>query len=130
MKTKNKRARARKNSAAATATREFPMRSADCHKYARVTRMLGDGRLAAACDDGIERLCRIRGKMRGREFVNVGDVVLVSVRDFEPDKADVVWKYSAAEATMLQSYGELEGFESPKQADDDECGGEIVFENL
>lgn len=57
------------------------------------------------CDDGAERLCRIRGKMLGREWVNVGDVVLVSVRSFEPDKADICWKYQAHEVDKLRRWG-------------------------
>ena len=33
-------------------------------EYAQVTKMLGNGRLEAACFDGTKRLCHIRGKLR------------------------------------------------------------------
>ena len=36
----------------------------DGQAYAKVTKMLGNGRLMATCFDGKERLCHIRGKMR------------------------------------------------------------------
>jgi hypothetical protein len=42
--------------------------------------------------------------MRRRDYIHVGDMVLVSIRDFEPDKVDVVFKYSLAEAAQVQSY--------------------------
>jgi initiation factor 1A len=54
----------------------------DGQVYGRATAMLGNGRLRAKCDDGVERLCKIRGSMRRREFVHVGDLVLVALRDF------------------------------------------------
>ena len=36
-----------------------------------------------------------------------GDIVLVGLREFQPDKADVIHKYTADEARNLQAYGEL-----------------------
>ena len=40
----------------------------------------------------------------------MGDIVLVSLREFEMDKtADIIHKYTNDEAKSLQSYGELAG---------------------
>jgi translation initiation factor 1A len=36
-----------------------------------------------------------------------GDIVLIGLREFQQDKADVIHKYTAEEARNLQSYGEL-----------------------
>eukprot|EP00920_Eleutheroschizon_duboscqi_P020712 GHVT01048924.1.p1 GENE.GHVT01048924.1~~GHVT01048924.1.p1 ORF type:complete len:121 (-),score=45.75 GHVT01048924.1:548-910(-) len=69
--------------------------------------MLGNGRLEAYCFDGIKRLCHIRGKMRKRVWVNSGDIVLVSLRDFQDAKGDVIAKYTPDEARSLKAYGEL-----------------------
>ena len=42
-----------------------------------VTQMLGYDRLLVKCGDGHERVCRIRGKMKRRVWIKVGDVVLL-----------------------------------------------------
>jgi len=76
-------------------------------EYGQVLRMLGNGRLEAACFDGKMRLCHIRGKMRKRVWVNTGDIVLVTLRDFQDEKGDVVLKYSADEARQLKAMGEI-----------------------
>lgn len=54
--------------------------------------MLGNGRLEAHCMDGVKRLCHIRGKMRKKVWVNAGDIVLVGLRDYQDEKADVILK--------------------------------------
>merc|ERR1711988_841354 len=73
-------------------------------EYAQV---LGNGRLEAQCIDGVKRLCHIRGKMRKKVWVNTGDIILVGLRDYQDEKADVILKYMADEARSLKSYGEL-----------------------
>jgi translation initiation factor 1A len=73
--------------------------------FARVIRMLGNCNVLAFCNDGKQRICHIRGKMRNRTRLNVGDLILISVRDFEKtqeekpghlEKGDVVAKYEQA----------------------------------
>lgn len=76
-------------------------------EYAQVLRMLGNGRLEAYCMDGVKRLCHIRGKMRKKVWVNNGDIVLVGLREYQDEKADVILKYLADEARSLKAYGEL-----------------------
>ena len=70
-------------------------------------RMLGNGRLEAYCIDGVKRLCHIRGKMRKKVWVNMGDIVLLGLREYQDEKADVILKYMADEARSLKQYGEL-----------------------
>jgi len=79
----------------------------DGQEYAQVLKMLGNGRLEAFCFDGVKRLCHIRGKMRKKVWVNSGDIILVSLRDYQDDKADVIVKYTPDEARTLKNYGEL-----------------------
>jgi initiation factor 1A len=53
--------------------------------YARVTRMLGNRRTICFCNDGKERICKIRGRIcKGahRQWIQVGDIVLISHREF------------------------------------------------
>lgn len=76
-------------------------------EYAQVTKMLGNGRLDAQCFDGVRRLAHIRGKMRKKVWVTQGDIILLSLRDFQDDQADVILKYNPDEARALKAQGEL-----------------------
>jgi len=79
----------------------------DGQEYAQVTKMLGNGRLEAYCFDGVSRLCHIRGKLRKRVWIQQGDIVLIGLREFQDQKADVILKYDNEEARSLKAYGEL-----------------------
>ena len=71
-------------------------------------KLLGFDRILVKCQDGYERLCRIRGKMKRRVWIRVGDVVLVSPWDFQSDKrGDIFWRYTKAQAEMLRKRGLL-----------------------
>ena len=73
-----------------------------------VKQMLGGDRLLVSCQDGHERLCRIRGKMKRRMWVRVGDIVLVSPWDFQTDeRGDVIWRYKRNQADWLRRKGYL-----------------------
>jgi len=73
-----------------------------------VTKLLGFDRIMVKCQDGNERLCRIRGKMKPRVWIREGDIVIVSPWDFQTDKrADVVWRYTHAQADNLRRKGLL-----------------------
>jgi translation initiation factor 1A len=69
--------------------------------------MLGNGRLEALCFDGTRRLAHIRGKMRKKVWVGQGDIILLSLREYQEAKGDVILKYTADEARSLKAYGEL-----------------------
>jgi translation initiation factor 1A len=72
------------------------------------TKLLGFDRLMVKCQDGHERLCRIRGKMKRRVWIRVGDVVVVSPWDFQTDKrGDIFWRYTRAQAETLRRKGYL-----------------------
>ena len=79
----------------------------DGQEYGQVQRMLGNGRCEVSCFDGTKRLCHIRGKMRKKVWVNQGDIVLVSLRDFQDEKGDIIVKYMPDEARNLKTYNEL-----------------------
>ena len=74
----------------------------DGQEYAEVQRALGDGRFTIQCYDNISRIGKIRGKHFRRMWIRVGDLILISLRDFEDGKADIIHKYSAEEARSLQ----------------------------
>jgi translation initiation factor 1A len=72
------------------------------------TKLLGYDRIMVKCQDGHERLCRIRGKMKRRVWIRQGDIVLVSPWDFQSDKkGDLIWRYTKAQAEILRKRGLL-----------------------
>merc|ERR1711977_215385 len=97
-------------------------------EYAQVLKMLGNGRLEALCFDGSKRLAHIRGKLRKKVWINQGDIILLSLRDYQDEKGDVILKYSADEARSLKAYGELP--ESAKINETDTYGHEGVDDNV
>merc|ERR1711976_1075388 len=103
----------------------------DGQEYAQVTKMLGNGRLEAMCFDGAKRLCHIRGKLRKKVWINQSDIILIGLRDYQDNKADVILKYTPDEARNLKAYGELP--ESAKINDlefNDEADDNITFDDF
>jgi translation initiation factor 1A len=83
--------------------RELIYKDVEDQEYAKVTRMLGSCKLMAQCFDGKERMCTIRGAIIKRQWICIGDIILVSLRGFKDDKkADVLLKYSVEEAKALK----------------------------
>jgi len=73
-----------------------------------VKKVLGQRRLGVTCQDGLVRLCRIRGKMRRRHWVREGDIVLVSPWDFQSDqRGDVLFRYTRNQVYWLRGKGIL-----------------------
>ena len=94
--------------------------------YGKVTRMLGNNRCTVLID-GVERLGIICGRLRNRRnaYVCVNDTVLVSRRDYQPDKVDVIHLYSDRDTRLLTKYGELTS--TPDEFEDVD---NIVFESI
>lgn len=71
-------------------------------------KLLGFDRILVRCQDGNQRLCRIRGKMKRRMWIREGDIVLVSPWDFQSDKkGDVIWRYRRSQVEWLRKNGYL-----------------------
>jgi translation initiation factor 1A len=79
----------------------------DGQAYAKVTRLLGNCQVEAFCFDGHARRCIIRGNMRRRIWVAAGDFILVGLRDYQDDTADVIHKYTEDEARNLVGLGHV-----------------------
>lgn len=100
--------------------------------YAQVVKMLGNGRLEAMClKDNQKRLCHIRGKLRKKVWINTTDVILIGLRDFQDDKADVILKYTPDEARQLKLRGEIPehvNITDTSQFGQDTGGDDIYFD--
>ena len=70
--------------------------------YGKIEKILGNGRFNLLCNDKITRLGIIRGKMRKRNWVNMGSIVLYSIREYEKDKVDIIHVYSNSVLKMLE----------------------------
>jgi initiation factor 1A len=79
--------------------------------YGRVLRNLGHMNMLVYCNDGKQRVCHIRGAMRRRVWVNIGDIVLASSREYEigmntqsgEEKGDIVHKYDVSDHNRLKA---------------------------
>ena len=70
--------------------------------------LMGYDRIMVKCQDGKERLCRVRGKLKRRVWIRVGDIVLVSPWDFQADKrGDIFFRYRKNQTEWLRSHGYL-----------------------
>ena len=86
--------------------RSLPIKE-EGQEYAIVTKMLGNGRVSLKCMDGIDRLGKIRGKMRKRVWIKVEDYLLISLRDFQDEKADIIMKLRENEIRRLKRLKEI-----------------------
>ena len=81
----------------------------DEQEYAFLSKSLGNCRFECICQDGTTRLGCIRGGMRKRVWLKVGEWVLVSLRDFQDNKCDIIHKYSESDVNQLKKIGAITG---------------------
>jgi len=80
--------------------------------YASVARIYGNGRILVTCNDGIERLCVIRKKFKGRNKRNnqiqIGTYILIGKRDWNSvstgkiETTDLLYVYSNEQSGKLK----------------------------
>ena len=75
--------------------------------FALASQILGGRRVTVLCEDGETRLARIPGKMRRRQWVREGDLIIVWPWDFQDSKADVKHRYTKTQAMYLSRKGVL-----------------------
>lgn len=104
----------------------------ESEEYAIVTKFYGNGHVETRDMKGVVRMCRISGKMSGRKkrnggrgkihpscWINVGDIVLLSLRDFDT-MADVIVKYTTEELHKLRKEKHIE--DEVTIPEEDQCG--------
>lgn len=91
--------------------------------YGQVQKNNGDKRYTVMCTDGKVRLCKLRGKFRGRLFVAPQDIVLVSLREDDPNKGDLLQKYTPDEVRELKKLKQFtdNDFLAPEDREDAEA---------
>ena len=69
--------------------------------FALAEQILGGRRVSVLCADGETRMARIPGKMRRRQWVREGDLIIVWPWDFQDAKADVKHRYTKTQSIYL-----------------------------
>lgn len=102
-------------------------------EYSKIIKMLGNGRCECFCSDGLTRLGHIRGNMLKKVWISVGDIVLVSIREFQNSKADIIHKYTFEESKILKEYGEIDFITSISKEDnilDEQNDNDDLYDNI
>lgn len=97
-------------------------------EYAVVTKLLGNSRVSALFyDRDLKRereiMCILRpGLKKKRQWAKMGSIILISLRDFEKDKADVLHVYNDEETKKLKRKNLLDSklLNKESQCKDDE----------
>jgi translation initiation factor 1A len=92
-----------------TSKRELMFKT-DMEEYAKISKMLGNSRVMVILPDSSEIMGIIPGRFRKRCWMAVNDIVLISRRDFQDAKVDIVYKYENDEPNRLLKYAEIPGF--------------------
>ena len=102
----------------------------DGQEYAQITACKGNCRFDVTCCDGICRIANLCGAMRKRKFVNMRDVVLISKRDFQDNKCDIIDVYDDSQVRKLNEMKEIpEAFKLEEENEYNGYEGDIEFVN-
>ena len=94
-----------------TSSRELGISDNESTFYGLVQKALGGGHFAVHCNDGEDRIATLRGSLQRNTRIAAGDLVLISLREFEKPKpgskqhCDIIVKYSSHEITQLKRQG-------------------------
>jgi initiation factor 1A len=94
-----------------TSSRELGVSDNESTFYGLVQKALGGGHFAVHCNDSEDRIATLRGSLQRNTRISAGDLVLISLRDFEKPKTgskqhcDIILKYSSHEITQLKRQG-------------------------
>jgi len=75
--------------------------------FAIADNILGGRRVRSVCEDGETRLARIPGKMRRRQWVREGDLIVIQPWEFQDEKANVCMRYTKTQSLYLSRKGVL-----------------------
>ena len=70
------------------------LKDGDEQDYGKVEKLLGNCRVELLCNDKVNRIGIIRGKMKKKQWVNLHNIVLYSKREYEDNKVDIIHVYN------------------------------------
>ncbi len=73
--------------------------------YAIADQLLGASKMIVMCEDGKSRMARIPGKMKRRQWIKPGDLIIVKPWEIDDKKADVKHRYLRIQSQHLSRRG-------------------------
>lgn len=82
---------------------EIQYAEGDEQKYGKITKCLGDSRFTIKLldDSELELTGLMKGSLKKRMWVKLDDIVLITLREFELDKCDIIGRYNDKQKTEL-----------------------------
>ena len=103
--------------------RNLEYKDDDGQEYGKIIKALGCAMFEVKCYDGKTRLCKARSK---RLRVRVNQYVIISLRDFDDKRGDIIYVYTADEEKILKKQGIFnQNLEPDNEKDND---GNFIFE--
>ncbi len=69
--------------------------------FAIADQLMGGSRMKVICEDGKSRMARIPGRIKRRQRIRTGDLVIVKPWTIQDDKADIIFRYTHIQASNL-----------------------------
>ena len=104
---KKTKGKARKNVRRPRVFNSEELKKISGQEYAFVTKKLGDNRFSLICYDKVSRMGILRGSLKRSSRLDINNMVLVSIRDFQDDKCDIIAIYTDEEVDKLVSFNEV-----------------------
>jgi len=71
-------------------------------QFAIAELMMGANHIRVRCEDGVERMGRIKGKIKKRSWIREGDIVIIVPWSFQDEKCDILYRYLPPQADWLR----------------------------
>ena len=69
--------------------------------FAIADRLMGGSRINVICADGRSRMARIPGRIKRKQRVRAGDLVIIKPWNIQNDKADIIFRYTKTQSKVL-----------------------------
>ena len=108
-------------------TKKLSILKEDGTDYGKILERKGGPHMSVRLLSGEIVIGVVRGKMRRRVWMSRNDIVLVSIRDFQGDKVDIVHKYPEDHVRQLVDMGELPDYFTVSDSVEDSITGDNIF---
>lgn len=71
-------------------------------QFACAQLMMGANHIKVRCYDGVERMGRIKGKIKKRAWIREGDILIVVPWSFQDEKCDILHRYLPPQVDWLR----------------------------
>jgi len=71
-------------------------------QFAQAKLMMGANHIRVSCYDGVERMGRIKGKIKKKVWIREGDILIVIPWNFQDEKCDIMYRYTGPQVEWLR----------------------------